>query len=144
MISVDAAATLVYTTLATDATLQGANYLTGAGRVFKSPTRPAGFANPALTIRLIPSAIVGEQKFKDEWLLWLNLYLQNKADLQPDHVRAGLIETRVNVLLDGNGFLDSTITRMIINRYLPCRSPIFDSESPNEHVWQFQYYLEAS
>lgn len=144
MITEYAIATLVYKTLNADSTLQGATYLTSSGRIFKSPTRPAGFANPALTLRLIPSAIVGEQKFKYEWLLWINLYLQNKSDLQPDHVRAGLIEARINVLLDQKGFSDSAIIRNLNNDYLPGRSPIFDTEAPNEHAWQFQYYVEAS
>lgn len=144
MISEYAAATLIYKTLVADSTLAGANYLTSTGRIFKSSTRPAGFADPAMTIRLIPADIKGEQKFKYEWLLWINLYLQNKSDLQPDHSRAGLIETRVNVLIDGKGFSDAAVQRLLVNHYLPGRSPIFDPDAPNEHAWQFQYYAEAS
>lgn len=136
--------TLIFVTLNADATLQGANYLTSAGRIFKFPNRPAGFPAPTLTLRFIPADVRGEQKFKDEWLLWMNLYLQNFNDLTPDMVRASNIERRIFELLDDKGFLDSNIERLLINRYNLPASMTTDPEAQNETVWLFQYYTEAS
>ncbi len=144
MITVDNAATLLFTTLTADAVLADANHLTSVGRIFKASTRPAGFTNPALTLRLLPAVITGEQKFKDEWLLWINLFLQNKSDLTSDMPRAGRIESRLDGLLDGKIFSDTNIDRLLVNRYLPGRALPIDPESPNETAWQFQYYVEAT
>lgn len=146
MITSNAAATLIYTTLAADTTLIDANHLTGVGRIFKSPTRPSGFVNPALTLRLNPSDIKGDQKFKDEWLLWINLYLPNALDLTPDRsaTRAGRIESRIDALLDDERMNNTDITRLLVNRYLPGRMLPVDPDAPNETAWQFQYYIEAT
>jgi len=143
MITIDAAATLLHNTLEVDAVLADANHLTSAGRIFKTTKRPSGFQNPTLTIRLIPSDLTGEQRFALEWLLWLNLYLQDKASLTPDHSRAGRIETRLDALIDNKEFSDSNVTRLVIDRYLPTGSPLSDPDAPDESLWQFQYYARA-
>jgi hypothetical protein len=143
MTTIDQAATLIFITLNADATLQDANHLTAAGRIFKSATRPAGVSNPSLAMRLIPATIIGEQSYGDEWLLWLNLFIDNFTDLTPDHIRASRIETRIEFLIGSKVLADANVDKLMIERDVPGRMLPPDPDAASETPWNFQYLVTA-
>lgn len=142
MTTVDEKLTAVYVTLNADATLRGASYLNGSGKIFKFATRPAGYVGEALTMNMFPAAIEGEQPFLDEDLLRLVLYMPNLSDMSPSMTRAGNIENRIATLLDlqsiANGGKTFKILRDVPGRLLP-----IDPEALNEHAWVFQYFVRS-
>jgi hypothetical protein len=140
MKTVDQALLPIFKTLDADTTLRG--YLGGAGHIYKSPTRPAGAANPALTMRLLPFDIQGEQSHADESFVWLNLFLDNKQDMTPDTNKGHLVETRIETLIGGQYLTDSGTT-VKVERHLPGRILPIDPEAKNEHAWNFQYRIIA-
>lgn len=143
MTTVDEIVTAVYKLMINDATLLSASHLNGTNSVVPYSTKPAGKLNPCLTMRFIPATVVGEQSFADSGLLWLNLYLDNFADLTPDKARSSRVEFRIYELLHekivNNGDVFVKCLRKTPGRMLP-----IDPQSPNETVWQFEYEIESA
>lgn len=130
----------IFKALDGDSTL--AEYLGSTERIFQSPTRPAEATNPAITLRLLPFDIAGEQSHQDESFLWINLFLDNKQDMTPDMNKAHLIETRIDVLLH-NMELTANSTKVKLIRHLPGRILPIDPEAKSEHTWNFQYRITS-
>lgn len=128
----------IFLILDADSTLRG--YLGGSGRIHKSPTRPAEATNPAITLRLLPFGIQGEQSHADESFAWINLYLDNNQDMTPDMSKANSIEARIDALLNEQNLTNSgTVVKVI--RHLPGRILPIDPEAKHEHTWNFQYRI---
>lgn len=109
----------IYDALNADATLKDANHLTSAGKIFNSPVRPTAFGGNAITLNLIPSKMIGEQNFAQEFLLLLNVYLLTLGDHSPDAARAKRVAVRVQTVLNDAVFSASEFSRLRLRKEIP-------------------------
>jgi len=132
-ITADHILTAVFKRLNADATLQGASYLTGSGRIEKGPRRRKGLTAPCVTLKLAGLGIDTESKVEDA-LVYINCYAADKPNGTADVARLALVGSQIETLLDDYPLAPGTGYRFF-NCYVtsPHGEAFMDPDFPDEH-----------
>ena len=112
------------------ATLQGTNYLTASGRIWKGTDYPESVGLPGMTVGGFRS--IDESQI-ETWTIVVNSFTRELANGGADIPRLGLIGREVLRILDGASVTVSGGT--VYNTYAVSDSgPKFDRAHPREHM----------
>jgi len=132
-VTADNILTALFQRLNSDATLQGANYLTASGRIEKGLRRKKGLSAPCLAMKIGGHSLDTESKIQDA-IIYINAYAADKPNGTADVARLALVGSQIETLLD-----DYALTPGTGYRFFNCivTSPhgeaFLDPDFPDEH-----------
>lgn len=131
----------IFGTLNANATLQGAKYLTGTGRIWSSPDRPNQLDNPLMTVR--GNRLIQESQV-ERWRLVISAFVGDYENGTVNLTRLGKIIAEVKNTLHDNHSLtiaDGEIKQIFVDTETDV---LFDNRFPKEHSQSLLFTLFAS